>query len=62
MAALKELQQELECFRNVVKIKKRHLKEFKRVLNFYVNQVRELEKRISAMTDTQTNLEKVFAI
>ena len=62
MATLKELQKELERFRNIVKIKRRRLKECKRVLNFYVNQVKEIEKRISAMTSTQTDLEKVFAI
>ena len=43
---LEELKKERLRFLEIVKIKKRHLKECKKVLNFYVQQVRDLEKRI----------------
>jgi len=46
MTTLEELKQERNRFVEIVKRKKRHLKQCKKVLNFYVRQVQELEKRI----------------
>lgn len=46
MTKLEELLKEHERFTEIVKRKKRHLKECKKVLNFYVRQVKELERKI----------------
>lgn len=49
MTILQELQQERERYAQIVKRKKKRLKECKKVLNFYVRQVRELEKKIKEL-------------
>lgn len=46
MTTLQELLQERDRYAQIVKRKKMHLKECKKVLNFYVRQVRELERKI----------------
>ena len=49
MTILQELQQERDRYAQIVKRKKKHLKECKKVLNFYVRQVRELERKIKEL-------------
>lgn len=49
MTKLEELLKERERFAEIVKRKKHHLKECKKVLNFYVHQIRELDKRIKEL-------------
>ena len=49
MATLQELQNERQRFAEIVRRKKRHLKECKKVLNFYVKQVQELDKKIKEL-------------
>lgn len=46
MTTLQELLQERDRYAQIVKRKKQHLKECKKVLNFYVRQVKELERKI----------------
>jgi len=49
MTTLQELQNERQRFAEIVRRKKRHLKECKKVLNFYVKQVQELDKKIKEL-------------
>jgi len=49
MTTLEELQQERQRFAEIVKRKKRHLIECKKVLNFYVKQVQELDRKIKEL-------------
>lgn len=46
MTTLQKLQQEHDRYVQIVKRKKKHLKECKKILNFYVRQVKELERKI----------------
>lgn len=49
MTTLETLRQERQRFAEIVRIKKRHIEEYKKVLNFYVKQVQELDRKIKEL-------------
>lgn len=49
MTTLEDLQQERRRFAEIVKIKRRHIEEYKKVLNFYIKQVQELDRKIEEL-------------
>ena len=53
--SLEELKKERERFFEIVKIKKRHIEEHKKVLNFYQQQVAKLDKKIKELEKEQSD-------
>ena len=52
--SLEELKKERERFSEIVKIKKHHIEEHKKVLNFYQQQVKKLDERIKELEKEQS--------
>jgi len=49
MTQLKALQDEYARYKRIVAIKKRHIKEAKKVLNFYLEEVKKIENKIKEL-------------